>query len=279
MIPGMISQWVLTKIKVNQSLSQRGAGLIITLLKTFLLPPALQLLMVIVGVILWRKKKLLASFLFIVSFSSLLLLSIPMVSASLFQWLEKPYLVLPEHLNQEGPAVDAQAIVVLGGGRQRHLPEYGEDQVSYHSLWRLRYSARLAKDLELPVIVSGGTVYPYETLSEAEISAKLLKEELGVAQVLLEANSRDTWQNAHNTAALVKEKGFNTLILVTHAYHMRRAELAFNKAGLSVIPMATGFYSVDVDGWVDDWLPKASALYLSQLAIHEYIGLIFYKLR
>ncbi|MGH1485202.1 MAG: YdcF family protein [Cellvibrionaceae bacterium] len=253
--------------------------MIITLLKTFLLPPALQLLMVIVGLIFWRKKKILASLLFIASFSSLLLLSIPMVSANLFRWLEAPYLTSAVSPDLDSPAIGAQAIVVLGGGRQRHLPEYEEDQVSYQSLWRLRYGAHLAKELQLPVIVSGGTVYPYETLSEAEIAAKLLKEDYGVDEVILESNSRDTWQNAQNTSILVKEKGIESLIVVTHAYHMRRAELAFSKAGLTIIPKPTGFYSVDIDGWIDDWLPKASALYLSQIALHEYIGLLFYQLR
>jgi uncharacterized SAM-binding protein YcdF (DUF218 family) len=244
------------------------------LLKTFLLPPALQLLLMGFALVLWRKSKKIAYALILFSWVSLLALSLPAVSGWLFEWLEAPY------IEQAEPSlVDVGAIVILGGGRKRNLPEYDEDQVSYHSLWRLRYGARLAKQLGLPIIVSGGTVYPYETISEAAISANLLSEDYGIETVWQEGDSRDTWHNAIYTAKLAKEKGISQVILVTHAYHMRRAQMAFEQAGLDVVPMATGFFSVSGDQWINHWLPKGAALYRSQVALHEYLGLLYYRLR
>ena len=252
--------------------------MIITLLKTFLLPPALQLLMLLVAACLWWRSRVIAGLLAILAWISLLLFSLPIVSSGLFYWLEAPYFAQYQSSRQPILA-DAQAIVVLGGGRQRHPPEYADDQLGYHALWRIRYGVKLAKALELPLIVSGGTVYPYETLSEAQIATRLLAEDYGFTEVIQEGASRNTWQNAENTAALAAQQNINKVILVTHAYHMRRSQLAFDRAGLDTIPMPTGFYSTDVDGWWDSWLPQAQALYNSQLAIHEYLGLLAYALR
>jgi uncharacterized SAM-binding protein YcdF (DUF218 family) len=50
-----------------------------------------------------------------------------------------------------------------------------------------------------------------------------------------------------------------TVLLVTHAYHMRRAQYSFLRAGFYIIPMATGFVSSRLVsegepwyGWWDD---------------------------
>ncbi|MEO0443752.1 MAG: YdcF family protein [Pseudomonadota bacterium] len=252
--------------------------MIITLLKTFLLPPALQLSMVLVAALAWRRFRRLALFLFTVAWLSLWLLSLPLVSNSLFYWLEAPYVEHYQHGSR--PSLrGAAAVVVLGAGRQRKPLEYTDDQPSYHALWRLRYGFRLARELNLPLITSGGTVYPYETLSEAQIAATVLQEDYGFTNVIQEGSSRNTWQNAQNTASLAKEVGFKQVILVTHAYHMRRSELSFNKAGLDVIAMPTGFQSSAKKVWWDSGLPNAGALSQSRTAIHEYLGLIFYALR
>ncbi len=231
--------------------------------------------MVAVSLMLWKRRKITSRFLMFLAWASLAAFSLPIVSSKLFVWLEAPYV---SQANQRNLS-DVEAIVVLGGGRERNTPEYGgEDQVSYHSLWRLRYGARLAKEYQLPVIASGGTVYPYEELSEAAIATKVLEEEFGVAHVWQEGNSRDTWQNAQKTAALLNIKEIEKVILVTHAYHMRRAIYAFEQAKVQVVPMPTGFFSGD-NNWLNDWLPTASALNKSRIAIHEYLGLAFYRAR
>lgn len=253
----------------------------VTLLKTFLLPPALQLLLLLIAALLWARYKLLSRLLAVFAWLSLCLLSLPVITTSLFAWLEAPYLK-PALIDADKPV---QAIVVLGGGREANAPEFdGRDQVSHASLWRLRYGSRLAKQYQLPVIVSGGTVYPYEVDSEALLAMQTLQQDFGVEEVWQEDQSRDTWQNAHKTAALLKARELNDgsigkVILVTHAYHMRRSELAFRQAGLDVIPMATGFFSTANTGYWDAWLPKAKALNGSRVALHEFLGLVFYSLK
>jgi uncharacterized SAM-binding protein YcdF (DUF218 family) len=75
-------------------------------------------------------------------------------------------------------------------------------------------------------------------------------------------------------------------LLLTHAYHMRRAQYSFLRAGVDIIPMATGFVSSRLVsegepwyGWWDDWLPSAYHLNQSYIALHEYIGPLFYLIR
>jgi uncharacterized SAM-binding protein YcdF (DUF218 family) len=248
-----------------------------TLLKTLLLPPALQLIMVVIATFLWSRYKFMSRLLMFLAWGSLWVLSLPVVSVNLFSYLERPYLKQSSIVHDD---ILPQAIVVLGGGRVSNAPEYnGRDQVSHQSLWRLRYGARLAKKYQLPLIVSGGTVYPYEVDSEALLAAELLQEDFGLTDILQEGQSRDTWQNAQNTARLLDSRQLSKVFLVTHAYHMRRAEFSFQQAGVDVIPMATGFFSAANTEWLDAWLPRAKSLMGSRTVMHEFLGLLLYSIK
>jgi uncharacterized SAM-binding protein YcdF (DUF218 family) len=186
------------------------------------------------------------------------------------------------------PAVDATdatlagvgAIVVLGVGRHYDAQEYGGDTLSHSALWRLRYAAYLAKRGDLPVVVSGGNVHPFERVSEAQMAVAFLRDELDVAEAWPESRSRNTWENAQFTKTLLEQKGITRVALVTHAYHMPRAMLAFTKAGIDYIPMPTGYLGNQsrADFWLD-WLPSAAAFNGSCLALHEWLGLLYYRLK
>lgn len=254
-------------------------ALTVTLLKTLLLPPALQLIMVVMATLLWSRYKIISRLLMFLAWGSLWVLSLPVVSVNLFSYLESPYLKQVE-IDRDNALALPQAIVVLGGGRESNAPEYnGRDQVSHQSLWRLRYGARLAKHYQLPLIVSGGMVYPYEVDSEALLSAEILQQDFGLTDIWQEDQSRDTWQNAHNTARLLESKQLSKVFLVTHAYHMRRAEFAFQQAGIDAVPMPTGFFSTANTEWLDAWLPRAKSLMGSRTALHEFLGLLYYHLK
>ena len=263
--------------------------LLITLFKTLMLPPAIQLLMIVFAWVCWHRFRSVARLSLSVAVISLWLLSLPIVSQSLFIWLEAPF-VKQSSLAQQARG---EAVVVLGGGRLRSAPEFsGKDQLSQQALWRARYGAYLARKLvdadgyQLPIIVSGGTVMPYDTDSEAALAAELLEKEFFIEHVIQEPDSKDTWHNAIYTAELLKQQNIAKVLLVTHAYHMRRAHYSFKKAGVDVIPMATGFVGGRLKsindswyGWWDAWLPSAASLYQSHVALHEYLGLLFYVFR
>ena len=98
--------------------------------------------------------------------------------------------------------------------------------------------------------------------------------------ILTESNSRNTRENATNTAAfLQKHPEFKKILLVTSAFHMRRSEGCFNKVGINAESFTTDFYGYERRYTPDETLiPSASAFNTWHLLIHEITGFIIYKL-
>lgn len=64
--------------------------------------------------------------------------------------------------------------------------------------------------------------------SEAEVMAKILNElKIHEEVIFLDDKSLDTFENAKNIAAMVQEKDFKNIVLVTSAYHMPRSVILF----------------------------------------------------
>ncbi len=195
------------------------------------------------------------------SLIALLLLSTPLVERALVDFIKIPATDIQQ-------ADGAQAIVILGGGARRGTAEFG-DTVSEYSLERVRYGAKLAKKLGLPVLVTGGAVFSGQ--AEGALMAKALAEDLGVHAEWVEDRSRDTHQNAQLSAALLLPLGIKKILLVTHDIHERRSVAEFRKAGFDVIAASVTSLSPQTGGFIDQ-LPGASALRNSDFALHEIIG-------
>jgi uncharacterized SAM-binding protein YcdF (DUF218 family) len=247
-----------------------------TLIKTLLLPPALPLLMIVAGFLVWSRHRYLARMSVFLGVCILWGLSLPVVSAYLHKGLESDYVAETPSVAPSG----VQAIVVLGAGRHYSASEYGGDTLSHSALWRLRYGAYLAERWNLPVLVSGGNVRPFDVVPEAEMGVDFLRRELNVDVAWAESQSRNTWENAEFSTSFFEKQNIHHVALVTHAYHMSRSVYAFQQAGLTVTPMPTGQLSQQSSAayWLN-WLPSAGALNRSYLALHEYLGLLFYSLK
>jgi len=175
------------------------------------------------------------------------------------------------------------AIVVLAGGLHTDAPEYGGQTLHLRTLGRLRYGARLARRGDLPVLVSGGVANPNNphpgAPREAHLMGRALRLEFGIQRVWLEADSRNTWDNAVYSAELLRQRGIRQVVLVTQAAHMRRAVEAFQAQGLAVWPAPTlySFRRLEL-ATPDAWLPSASAVAGIYYACHEWLGLWYYRL-
>lgn len=171
------------------------------------------------------------------------------------------------------------AIVVLGGGSYHGAPEYGGDTVGSLTLERVRYGARLARATGLPLLVTGGDPLGAGQ-SEASQMKAVLQLEFGVPVRWTEDRSRTTHENALATAALLRTRGVDSVRLVTHAWHMPRARLAFEAAGIAVHPAPTVFaVPPPRDAQALQWLPDAEALRGSRVALHEWLGIAWYRLQ
>lgn len=170
--------------------------------------------------------------------------------------------------------------MVLGGGRDRNAPEYGKDTVSEGALVRLRYAARLHKRTDLPLLVTGGIVIEGEG-TEAELMREVMEESFRIPVTWVEGESHNTWENALFSGNILKREGISRVLLVTHAWHQPRALVAFVQQGLEPIAAPTAFSSNPQPEPIRfaDWLPDAGSLNSTAKALHEYIGLNWYRVR
>ena len=206
------------------------------------------------------------------SFVFLYALSTPLVGGYLLRSLELAATVQPT----SGP-VRPQAIVVLGAGVRAGAPEYGGDTVDRLSLERIRYAARLQRETQLPLLVSGGT-YSDDVAPVSLAMKKALQEDFNVPVRWAEERSRNTFENAKFSAALLREEGIATIHLVTHYWHMPRAAEAFRYAGLNVVPASTGMSGDETGPIPEDFIPRTRALLNSAYALHEWVGRAWYHI-
>jgi uncharacterized SAM-binding protein YcdF (DUF218 family) len=176
----------------------------------------------------------------------------------------------------------AQAIVVLAAGRLRDAPEYdGRDIPDYYALARLRYAAHLQRATGLPVLVSGGVgakAAGTEANALADAMAIALREDFGVPVKWIEPNSRDTFENASYSAAILRKDGVKRILLVTDAMHMPRSRAVFEQAGMEVVDAPTMFFG-DQARSLGAWVPEAEGMRRSWYAVYEWVGIAWYRLR
>ncbi|WP_299820354.1 YdcF family protein [uncultured Pontibacter sp.] len=132
------------------------------------------------------------------------------------------------------------------------------------------------------ILITGGSGFVLENrIPEAEQIEKILLM-AGVAEedIITESNSRNTRENAVNTAALLeKHPQFKKVLLVTSAFHMRRSAACFEKAGVNADSFPTDFYSYERRYTPDEVIiPSAEAFSRWHLLIHEITGFVVYKL-
>jgi uncharacterized SAM-binding protein YcdF (DUF218 family) len=255
--------------------------LITNILQRLFLPPGVVLLVMLVGVVLLRLRPLLAKVLLWFGLLIGYLLSTSYVEGVIMRQLQSYTALTPSHIAQRVAQSHVGAIVVLASNSYKDAPEYGRDTVGVATLERIRYGAYLYRKTGLPVVVSGGHVLDSTGESLAAEMAESLQHDFGVKEVWLEAHSHTTAENALFTAQLLKAKGIDAVLLVTHAYHMPRAVASFEKSGVKVVPAPT-VLSVKRNGdepAIMSWMPSAAAMYGSYLALHELGGLVWYRLR
>lgn len=236
-----------------------------------LLPPLSLVILLGAGLVALRRRPRLGRALIGLAAVALYGLSTPWVSGVLLKSLE---ISVPLDPAARGTA---DAIVVLGGGRILDAPEYGGDTLKRISLERLRYGARLHRASGVPLLVTGG-MPGGGTLAEGPIMAQILQQEYGLAARWVEDRAETTWDNARLSAALLRPDGVRRVALVTHAWHLRRAVPLFEQQGLEVVPAGIGFSRTGVDD-VFDLLPTPAGLRDSTFALHEWLGILWYKLR
>ncbi len=162
-------------------------------------------------------------------------------------------------------ARSAPAIVVL-------TAYVSEDGVLNESAMRRIYAAaRLYRDKHSPLLIISGGDPGTRHLRRPAASMAQFAGELGIPRsaIVLEEDSQDTHTSAVRVAALCRQRGIETVLLVIDAVHMRRAVGAFHAQHLSVFP-------VPADPWALNWETPQIRLGKFWGALHEYLGLLYY---
>lgn len=176
----------------------------------------------------------------------------------------------------------ADAAVLLTGithiGKSPHDRVYlgpGADRFT-NALWLYR-SGRVRC-----IIISGGSgsLAPTARTEAAELATLLRLAGVPPAALLLEDQSRNTRENALFTKRLLAaHPEIQSLVLVTSAFHQRRALGCFRKVGLAPRAFPAGFHSADRAGRPQLWaVPSSAALDHWSVLIHEIAGWLTYKL-
>jgi uncharacterized SAM-binding protein YcdF (DUF218 family) len=173
------------------------------------------------------------------------------------------------------------AIVVLGSGVRKGAldnEQYQNQDVSKEAMERLRMGARLAKITHMPIVVTGGSPSRtrQEDLPEGQLMAKVLHDELGVKVTWVEQQSNTTQENAKYSANILREEGIRTIYLVTHFWHMPRAQVIFEKQGLKVHPIPVGFNQLEQFTPLD-YMPSNQGFTLTRQIWHELLGQVWYR--
>jgi uncharacterized SAM-binding protein YcdF (DUF218 family) len=240
-------------------------------LKELLLPPGLLLLALIVGLLVVRRRWDLGWWLAVGAAAALYVLSTPLGAGGLSRVLETH----PPLSTTEMIAGQAQAIVILGGDGD-YTGQSGEETIGPQTLARLHYGAWLHGKTGLPILVSGGVLEDGEASLASEMK-RALEVDYGILDVWAEAQSRNTWENAVDSAAILRAKNVERILLVTHARDMARALAAFLQTGLHVQPAPMGFDERKAVG-LRSLLPSPRSLLASYYALYEIAGGVEYRL-
>ncbi len=239
-----------------------------------LFPLQQVLLLLLCGLLaLWFGRRRLAVILLVTGSLWLYLCSTSTMADYLMGRLESAYPVEPVDSFPR-----AAAIVVLGGSTRGDIAQ-GRTADLNAQADRLVFATQLYRLGKAPlVLLSGGSA------GHSRPEAQEMAEILGImglpeSVLLLESQSRNTYENAYYSAQLLEKRGIRRVILVTSAFHMARAQAAFVHQGVEVIPAATDYQLLSHDTLLPSLLPSFAALGRTTYALREMAGMLVYRLR
>jgi uncharacterized SAM-binding protein YcdF (DUF218 family) len=177
------------------------------------------------------------------------------------------------------PDVVYDAVVVLGGMVDASAYRAsGEGELDQHAERVLRAFELVRAGRARAVLLSGGLVAPLPgDVPEADLlAARLARWGVPPSEIVAEAASRNTRENAIETARVAAARGWRRLLVVTSAAHMARAMGCFRAVGLEPDALPVDRRAGDGNGL--SWLPRAVALERSTEVLHELAGRLVYRL-
>jgi uncharacterized SAM-binding protein YcdF (DUF218 family) len=176
----------------------------------------------------------------------------------------------------------ADTLVVLSGGLSISDDEGHQVRLGDDTLKRCLYAVRLyRRSGGCKMILSGGKVDWSKPGPTYAAAMRDFVVELGVRpeDVVLEEKSSTTYENALYSKPLLPETDRGTIFLVTEATHMYRSEKCFRKVGIDVKPAPCDHHVGRLEVVPSTFLPSARGASQLVRASHEWLGVVWYRLR
>lgn len=230
-------------------------------------PIGISLLLIIVGLIFYKRIMIICSFLII------WLASTPYVTNSLWQKLESAD--PPKSISTLG---EVDAVVVLSTGMRTYKVN-GEIIINWPKPDRFFAGLNAIKHGKSENIIFTRGKLPWsDSIPEGEVLS-LKAQEFGIPKenIFLTEVVATTSDEAKSIRSVTEKHGFSKVLLITSSFHMPRASLLFDRERISFETYPVGHKAYDVDISWDVFFPSAWGLYGTSVAIREYIGRFYYK--
>ena len=219
------------------------------------------------------------------------------VLISLFLFLTNPFIInclllcweiSPTPFADIKPNQYEVAIVLTGVTADYKSPK---DRIYFNrGVDRVLHSARLYKEGKIKFIIISGAEFSRDgevTDTDRSMKETFMQCNIPDSAVITETESRNTHENAVNTAKIINQKfPKQKCLLVSSAFHLRRARACFKKEGVNIDTFSTDFYASDAPSWkdidlvavVESLTPSVDALGKWNVLIREIVGYITYKI-
>lgn len=175
---------------------------------------------------------------------------------------------------------DNGLIVILGGGIISDTENNVISSLSDQSLSRVYKGYLLYKNLGYPIIVTGGKLPGTNDIPEAFLMKEtLIKMGVNPNNIYIEIEARNTKENAEFASNIKNKINADKVYLVTSAIHMTRSYNIFKKYISENLVAVPAYYFIPKTNlsWVD-FIPSINNLRANALALHEYLGILYYSL-
>ena len=237
----------------------------------FLLPSVFVLILILAGMILLPRlqKKKFGKILIILGAIFYYFFSITPIADLILAPLENQYSQIGiNRLDQ------ADKIVLLLGGNESDILRASEVLRIYHYI-NFQFPPALLQKGGVQIIISGTDPLNPKSNEAGEVKEYLIERGIPSEIIILEDKSRNTRESAKNLKEMLDNQPF---FLVTSAYHMPRSMESFQKMGMNPIAAPADF-KIKEQYDILDFFPDPQNLKNSNLAVHEYFGILWYRVK
>jgi uncharacterized SAM-binding protein YcdF (DUF218 family) len=220
-----------------------------------------------VALMLWRKRRITIA---VASLSLLWLLATGWLTAPLLDWTEHGVQTVEQPL-----MTGNTALVLIGAGTRREHGAVVPPPDGRARIVRIAelYTSCKKRATRCTVILSGGDPQHHGATEAATYARDALALGIAPADLLLEDQSRTTYENAKFTSSILRSRRDDAVVLVTSSYQMRRALLDFAHFGIQPQPVYANRRIAQTG-----WLPRPRNLVDAELALHELAGIVQFHL-